>query len=166
MNGKHPGELQLARLSDEAAVWNAADHLGWCARCRRILADFQWLEGEVTASLEAEATAAPVPRADCGAVSSRLGRSAGHLSRNRLAFAATAALLVCVMIAAPSLLGRRVRAGSLGTVSASGVPTPVVAASTDSRAGDRVPRIRVSADPGAMVTLSFVPPPTPPDADA
>jgi len=74
MREMHPREIELARFSDEEAGAEAdgrhpvADHLRWCARCRSDVADYRWLQGEVTTALLAAADGVNVPRSRWWAV--------------------------------------------------------------------------------------------------
>ena len=62
MSETHPKEIELARFEDGEASTGVAEHLRWCARCRSVVADYRWLQGEVTATLALAADSVPVPR--------------------------------------------------------------------------------------------------------
>jgi hypothetical protein len=88
----HPREIELARFSDEETGAEVADHLRWCARCRSDVADYRWLQGEVTATLSAAADGVPVPRSRWWAVREALSVS----ERRQVAGGRVSALAWCV----------------------------------------------------------------------
>jgi hypothetical protein len=166
MNGKHLEELALARLSDGGVAEDLAEHARWCPSCRRIAADYDWLRGEVKAALVDEAAAVHVPGPDWEGVSRRLKQPQTQAAHRLPLVAATAVLIVCVMCAAPPLLGRRVQAQPMAASVLSGVPEPVAAADTESAPTDERSLAGRGAARDVVVSLPFVPPPTPPEADA
>jgi len=168
MTGKHPGELDLARLSDSEAGEDLSEHLRWCSSCRRILADYDWLQEEIAEALNARAEAAPVAGPDWESVHKRLRSSRERVSDRRLLVAVSAALIACVMLVAPSLLGREVQAQTRIAAELSAVPQPVMASSADANAQPgSLFTVTTHADTvmaaSGTVSLPFVPPPTPPD---
>jgi len=166
MSQSHPPEIELARISELKGSKELEEHLRWCSWCRRTLADYGWLQGEIEALLEAEAEAVPVPQPNWQSVRERMGRAERRNKGREMLVATGAALVLCLMFGAPSILGRRAEAQA---VPASGVvtaPAPVSIRDpvTSTRPGAEVGGISVSGQSReeARTSLPFVPIPTPP----
>ena len=121
MSETHPKEIELACFEDGEASTGVAEHLRWCARCRSVVADYRWLQGEVTATLALAADSVPVPRpkwwAVCESLSLGERRRAG---RRRASALASLALVFSLILSAPGFLG--------AAVVAQAVPADVVLA--------------------------------------
>ena len=166
MTEGHPLEIELARFGELTDREELEDHLRRCSRCRRILADYDWVEGEVTSTLEAEADAVPVPPPNWHAVRESVGDAERRNRGQRLVVAAEAALVVCLMVGAPSILGRKAQAQAMPTSRVVTAPGPVsverAVTSTRTRpAGGHISASHQSRD-GTGTSPSFVPIPTPP----
>jgi len=109
MSETHPKEIELARFEDGEASTGVAEHLRWCARCRSVVADYRWLQGEVAATLALAADSVPVPRpkwwAVCESLSLGERRRAG---RRRASALASLALVFSLILSAPGFLGAAV----------------------------------------------------------
>jgi len=163
MKGKHPGELDLARLSDAQGREDLDEHLRWCSPCRRTLADYDWLQQELTAALDAEAAAAPVAAPDWDGVRKQLRESRPYPAERRFVVAAGVGLMALVMFVAPSALGSGVQAQTNPLAGVSEAPAPIVAVDTD--AGAALTLTTTPVDGERQVSLPFVPPPTPPEPE-
>lgn len=166
MKQQHPDEIELASLSDGEARRGLEEHLRWCASCRRILTDYDWLQRELTGALNAEAAAAPVARPDWGSVRRRLREPRACQSDRRLVIATGVALIAFVMLVAPLLLGRGVPVQAMTIGGLSEAPAPVIAPASG---GDGGAELGLTITPGngeRRVSLPFVPPPTPPEPEA
>ena len=151
MSETHPKEIELARFEDGEASAEVTEHLRWCARCRSAVADYRWLQGEVTATLALAADLVPVPRpkwwAVCESLSLGERRRAG---RRRASALASLALVFSLILSAPGFLG--------AAVVAQAVPADVVMAPapvTLSRVGATSTvdtDVDVDTGPGPMVT--------------
>jgi anti-sigma factor RsiW len=166
MTESHPPEIELARFSELKDREELERHLQRCSRCRRVLADYGWVEGEIAALLESEADGVPVPDPNWRGVREQLGRAEGRARVGELTVVAGAALAVCLMFGAPSALGRKAQAQG---VPASGVVTAPAPVSVEDPVTSTSPRSeegRISGSgqsrEGARTSLPFVPIPTPP----
>ena len=151
MSETHPKEIELARFGDGEASTGVTEHLRWCARCRSVVADYRWLQGEVTATLALAADSVPVPRpkwwAVCESLSLGERRRAG---RRRASALASLALVFSLILSAPGFLGAAVVAQAV-SVDVVMAPAPI----TLSRVGATSTvdtGIGVDAGPGPMVT--------------
>jgi anti-sigma factor RsiW len=169
MTESHPLEIELSRFSELENREEVERHLQRCSRCRRILADYGWVEGEITSLLEAEADAVPIPNPNWRAVHTELGRAERRSRGRERLVAAGAALVVCLMLGAPFVLGGEAHAQ---VVPASGLvtaPAPVsvenpVISTRPRSAGGRGAASDKTRE-GTVVSLPFVPIPTPPTPD-
>ena len=165
MSEIHPRETELARFSDKEAGAAVAEHLRWCARCRGVVADYRWLQGEITSTLAVAADTVAVPRPKWWVVQERM--SAGQRRQMmgwRASAFASVALMVCFMLFAPNFLGPAVVAQT---------PQPEMvmgrAPVTSFVSGDRVDSMATStpdisgAEMASSPTPAFVLPPTPPE---
>ena len=151
MSETHPKEIELARLEDGEASTGVTEHLRWCARCRSVVADYRWLQGEVTATLALAADLVPVPRPKWWVVCEDLSlgerRRAG---RRRASALASLALVFSLILSAPGFLGAAVVAQAVPS-DVRMAPAPV----TLSRVGATSTvdtGIGLDAGPGPMVT--------------
>jgi predicted anti-sigma-YlaC factor YlaD len=184
MRGRHPAELDLAWLSDAENRDALAEHMKWCSSCRRVLADYDWLQGELAEALDAQAEVAPVAAPDWDEVRRRLKGSRERLPERRLLVAASVALIACVMLVAPAVLGREVQAQTVLAGELQIAPQPVIGSDTgvDTDVGGSSPAMTpgdtmMPAGKAAFkdtvvlehregtVSLPFAPPPTPPEQE-
>jgi len=163
MKEKHPSELDLARLSDGENGDELADHVRWCSSCRRILADYDWLQGELAAALDAKSAAAPIADPDWEGVRSCLSNPERDASNRLLLVAAGASLIAFVMLAAPATVGRRVQAQTTPGGAVSEAPSPVLAPRVGAATEAALSLTMTPVDRERVVSLPFVPPPTPPE---
>lgn len=166
MKENHPRELDLARLSDGQEGGDLAVHLRWCSSCRRILADYDWLQGELRATLDAKAAAAPIPEPDWSEVRGRISSPERQASGRCPLVAAGAALIACVMLVAPAVLGRGVQAQTPGAGTLVEAPAPVMAPRLEPDGGTSSSLTMTPVDHEPRASLPFVPPPTPPETEA
>jgi hypothetical protein len=166
MSERHPLEIELAWLSESKDDEGVGTHVGRCSRCRRILADYDWLQGEVTSVLRATADGAPVPRPSWPAVRERLGRAQRRSERGRLVVVAGAALIACLMLVVPLGFGGKVEAQAAPGPVAVTAPAPVMVdrplTGTRSWSTGVVASTRAEPREGRRTSLPVVPPPTPP----
>ena len=165
MSELHLREMELARLSDEEAAGDIAAHLRWCARCRSVVADYRWLQGEIETALAAAAEAAPVPGSKWWAVQARLfaGRRRQIAGWRASAFASVV-LAVSLMLSAPSFLAPAVVA--LGEQpGAATVPAPVTALAAGESVATPTPAISCADEALPSPTPAVVLPPTPPQPE-
>jgi len=170
MSEEHPLEIELSRFSESKDDEGVGTHVQGCSRCRRILVEYGWLEGEVASVLEAKAREVPVPRTSWQAVREGLGRAERRRERGQLLVVAGAALMACLMLVAPLGLG--------GKVEAQGAPGPAVVTAPAPATVDHplsgtrpwstreVPSPRAVSRDGPGTSLPFVPPPTPPRSES
>jgi hypothetical protein len=166
MTQGHLSEIELARVSELENKEKLEGHLRWCSRCRRALADYGWVQGEIEALLEAEADAVPVPQANWQNVRDRLGRAERRNKGKEMLVVAGAALVFCLMVGTPAVLGRKAEAQA---VPASGIvtaPVPVSIADPVTITSQRTAAGSASSSghsrEGVKTSLPFVPIPTPP----
>jgi len=172
----HPREIELARMGDgeaDAGVRRSAavmEHLHWCARCRSVVADYVWLQGEIAATLVTAADAVPVPRSKWWVVQDALFTSQRRqITGWRVSAAASVVLAVCLMLVTSPVLGTAVVARTLPP-EVMVAPAPV----TDVVPGELVVSVATStpvvscegAIPLPAPTPAFMLPPTPPEPEA
>jgi len=182
MSGVHPKEVELTCLSDgEAGVEtartanirrtaNVREHLRWCARCRSVVADYGWLQGEIAATLAAAADAVLVPRPKWWAVQEvLLASQRRQIAGCRVSAVASVVLAVCLMLSLSPVLGTAVAARTLPPA-AMVAPAPATAAASGERmAAVATPTPAMSLEGGeaeSSPTPAFIPPPTPPEPGA
>ena len=167
MSEVHPKEPELARFSDGQPSANVAEHLRWCGRCRSSVADYQWLGGELEATLKAAAGDVPVPRPRWWAVQARL--RAGQQRRAagwRASAFASIALVVSFVLCVPNV-GCPVAAAPVPQPRAATVPSPVTTFVSDARIvtlATPTPAIPPGEET-PLLTPAFALPPTPPDPE-
>jgi hypothetical protein len=167
----HPTDFQLASLSDEGASSGGRKHIRSCARCRSAVADYEWLEAELAATLETAAKRARSPRATWWELQNRLNESR-HLQVVRLRASAvlSAAMTVCLLLCAPSLI-KPAAAAQAPRPAVSVRPTPIaIAESTEGVDGSLSSRTStlltaLGTAQQSSVAPSLVPLPTPPDCE-
>lgn len=164
MNKDHLREIELARVSDGEASEEIAGHVDCCSSCRWRLSDYEWLQREITAVFDTEAAVAAVPRPDWQVVRERVGSSSEKGSERPVLITVGVALIACVILAAPSILGRKVEAQTKGEWNVSTARRPVTAMGVETT-GTRCLTMTPSERDGE-VSLPFVPPPTPPEPGA
>jgi anti-sigma factor RsiW len=166
MTESHPHEIELARFSELEDREELASHLQWCSRCRRILADYGWVEGEITSLLEAEADAVSIPHPNWREVRGELGRAERRSRGRERLMAAGAALVMCLMLGAPFVLGGEAQAQVVPVSGAMTAPVPVSVedpmTSTRPRSAGGSVAASGQSRKGTMISLPCVPIPTPP----
>jgi hypothetical protein len=165
MKRNHPGELELAWLSDDEDRERLMEHVRWCSSCHRILTDYEWLQGEIVAALDAEAANAPVAAPNWAGVRGRLECGRERAMEKRGLVAVGVALMMCVMLVTPAALGRGVEAQTVTSGGVSTVPVPDVALGADLVTEPATMLPATSRHRAGAVSLPFVPPPTPPDPE-
>jgi hypothetical protein len=164
----HPEPFELAQASERGAARDLVDHLRWCSLCRSTAAEYEWLDEEIPAALDAGLAAVPKPRPEWERLHRRLELNGGRrVSRQALAVGITAAM-ACLTLTAPSILGGGVRAKGVPVPDVSPVRVPARAESdrtaTRTNLSFTTPAAVVSSRERA-VSLPFVPPPEPPDPE-
>jgi hypothetical protein len=166
MTESHPPESELARFSELKDREGLESHVQRCSRCRRVFADYGWVEREITSLLSAEADAVPVPDPNWRGVREQLGRAERRSKRRELLVTAAAALVVCLMFGAPSVLGRKAQAQAMPASALVTAPAPVSARDRVPSASPRSAGGRASASGPSRertrTSLPFAPIPTPP----
>ena len=97
----HPSEFELTWLSDSETDGDGevAEHLHWCTCCRSVVADYRWLQEEVTATLVAVADSVPVPGPEWWAVQERIfANQRRQVAGWRASAVASVVLAVCLML--------------------------------------------------------------------
>jgi len=167
MNEIHPRETELACLSEGEAGVGVAEHLRWCARCRSVVADYRWLQGEIGATLAAAADAVPVPRPKWWVVQERMFASQRRrVAGWRVSTVTSVVLAVCLMLSLSPVLG-------VAVVARTSPPKPMVApapvtavASGEPRASMATPTPVISCEEATpSPTPVFMLPPTPPEPE-
>lgn len=174
MSEWHPREYELAQVSQSEPNERLADHLQWCSRCRGITADYAWLEEEIAAGFEAGLKDVAVPPSRWERVDEHLRASRARTVGKQLLAVAGAALIACLMLLAPSILNRHVRAE--GVIGPTVVPVRVPVSAHDDRTatgGQGPGQGPLTTTPGSSissgdrgVSLPFSPPPEPPEPEA
>lgn len=101
----HPLEIDLAFLSDGEMDENVAEHLRWCARCRSVATDYNWLQGEIESTLAAAADTADAPRPRWCAVQSGVRACRRRQTVGvRISSFASVVMAACLMLFAPGFL--------------------------------------------------------------
>ncbi len=170
MSQVHPEEIELARFSDGEAGVGGAGHLRWCARCRSVVADYRWLQDEITATLATAADAVPVPRPKWWVVQERLFASRRRqVTGGRISAVASVVLTVCLMLSLSPVLATAAIAQTARTLPPAAVvaPAPVTAVVSGGRmASVATPTPAISRDEvTSSPTPAFVLPPTPPEPE-
>jgi len=166
MMTKHLEACHLARLSDGAAPGEAAGHLKWCVPCQRTLADYVWLQREIAAALEAEATEAPVASPDWEGVRSRLGEAPRERPDRRVMVAMAVGLTVCAMLIAPFSARGDLQVPMMALDAPSTAPAPAEATGVATGIGPNMALSNKHEGRTRRALLPFVPPPTPPEQGA
>jgi hypothetical protein len=167
MSEVHPKETELARFSDEQPSASVADHLRWCARCRSGVADYQWLGGEIEATLKAAADEVPVPRPRWWAVQARLRagqqrRAAGWRASAFASIALVISFVLCVPNVACPVVAAPVPPPKAATVPPS--VTAFVSGAHRVALATPTPAIPQGGEK-PLLTPAFALPPTPPDPE-
>jgi hypothetical protein len=169
MMHRHPGAVALARLSAEESASGVARHVRSCARCRRVVSDFGWLDGRLADTLAGVAEELPAPRPAWSVVRRRLQTSQHRLLvKRQLSAMASAALVACVLLSVPGLIRPAAAPGGLQP-SAALRPTPTVVAVPLASGGGSVPSgtssVASGARPGSSEPVPALEPlPTPPES--
>jgi len=167
MSQAHPGEIELARLSEEESGADVAQHVSRCVRCRSVLADYRWLQGEIGATLATVADEVVVPRPRWWAVQTHILAGQRRVAGWRVSTVASVLLSVCLMLSLSPVLG-------MAVVAQTSPPEPVIApapvtvvvsgqVSGAPLASLATPTPAISCEGAtAAPTPAFVLPPTPP----
>jgi hypothetical protein len=159
MRERHPREIELARLGDrEAMSMEMAEHLRWCAHCRSVAADYDWLQGEIAATLEAAAEV-PVPRPQWWAVRERVfADQQRQITGWRISALSSVVLAVCLMFSAFPVQSSTVAA-------LTSLPEPIVAPAPATVAVTLVATPTPTTETVPPSTPAFMLPPTPPQTE-
>ena len=168
MDGAHLREVELARLDGGEVSTEVAEHLRWCARCRSVVADYRWLQGELASALGAVADRVTVPRSNWRDVQTRL-RAGGQKQAvgQRLSGVTSAVLAVGLMVMASPIMGTAAEARALPP-QATPVPPPaslVASAEAQFTLATPTPAFSIEEADGST-TPSFETRPTPPELPA
>jgi hypothetical protein len=166
MSERHPAEIELAQFSESENGVGLEHHVRRCSRCRRVLADYGWLQGEVATVLDARANAVAVPQPSWQTVRERVRRAERRSEVGKLLAAVGVAVVVCLMLGAPSVLSRTAEAQAVPVSEVVTAPPPVRADDlfTGARWGatGTVTSTPARSREGTEILLPFAPPPTPP----
>ena len=171
----HPDELELAEGGE--ARRDVADHLSWCSQCRALAGDYKWLEGGISATLDAAADEAPLPRPRWDEVKARLSVSRRRLASRQLLAVAAAVAMTCITLVVPSIVRVRLDGRRPGEPDRAAVQMPISISLEDGYLGESLTesvaetgtqpaaRMTRASAPSSqrMVSLPFVPPPEPPE---
>ena len=169
MNEWHPDELELAQASAARRDGELMDHLRWCAPCRAVAADYDWLDREIPAALDAGLQQVPLPQPNWDGLSARLGLHRQRAVRGQLLAVAGAVMIACLMLVAPSLLSPDLPAAGMLAPDVAVLRMPTAyepAAAPSARPSSTVPAVAPHASDHRSVSLPFVPPPEPPQPGA
>ncbi len=170
MSEVHLRETELARLSDGEADVEMDGHLRWCARCRSVVADYRWLQGEITAALAAAASAVVVPRPSWWAVQEVLSTSRRRqITGGRVSAVASLVLTVCLMLSVSPVLGTAaiVQTARTSPPEPMVAPAPVTAVVPGERAASMATPTPVMSceEITPLPTPALMLPPTPPEPE-
>jgi hypothetical protein len=159
----HPREAELAQWADQEAA-GGMEHLHRCRRCQNAVNEYRWLQEGIVATLTAVAAAVQIPRPGWREVQGRLRASKRQLAATwRFSAVASAVLVVCVMLAAPSVLGSGVVARTLPPEAACAPPPAAAIAPSESRFSATTPTpVLPRGEATAPLTPPFLLNPTPP----
>jgi predicted anti-sigma-YlaC factor YlaD len=162
MRERHPREIELARLNDredgEAVNTEVAEHLRWCAHCRSVVADYDWLQGEIAATLEVAAEV-PAPPPQWWVVRERVFADQQRQNTGwRISALSSVVLAVCLMFSAFPVQG--VTATALTSP-----PEPIVAPAPVAVAVTSVATPTPTTERVPPSTPAFMLPPTPPQTE-
>jgi hypothetical protein len=169
----HPRDSKLAGLTGESIDDRILEHVRCCARCRSVVADYDWLQEELAGTLTGVVSDGPVPRSAYWELQDRLLESSRRQSvRIQLSAVVRAAMVVCVLLCVPGFMRPAAAAQALQP-EASLRPTPMVVAESVGACGRSLP-----ATTSATVAVSrpalhwpsspapaLAPLPTPPDSE-
>jgi len=166
MSQVHPGEIELVGSGEGDGSGDVAEHLRWCARCRSVVADHRWLEGEIGATLAAAADAVPVPQPRWWVVQGRLAAGQRRVAGWRVSAVAGAVLAFCLMLSLSPVLGTAVAARTLPP-EAMVAPAPATAVGTSEHVASlATPTPAISrGESTPSPTPAFMLPPTPPEPE-
>jgi hypothetical protein len=173
MREGHPRDSELAGLSGESFDDGILEHVRCCARCRSVVADYDWLQEELAGTLTRVVSDVAVPRSAWWELQDRLLESSRRQSvRIQLSAVVGAAMVVCLLLCVPGFIRPAAAAQALQP-EASLRPTPMVVAEPAGVCGRSLP-----ATTSAVVTVprpashsqsspapALVPLPTPPDSE-
>lgn len=165
----HLDRLDLARLSDTDGEEGTAEHLRWCGRCRSVVADHRWLQGEIEDVLSAVALATPVPHPRWLEVQRRVATWRQWLSAGWRASAFAGVALTAGLVLTMSTLIAPVGSAQAAALDAAATPAPAMAgapAIADDSAATTTPDVPGEATTFVGPTPSLVLPPTPPESEA
>jgi hypothetical protein len=165
----HPTDGELARLSDKRTGGGVSEHVRSCARCRRVLADYDWLQGELAETLAGVADTVPVRRSAWPELQDKILDSKRRQSvRMHVSAMTSAAMAICLLLYVPAFI-RPSAAGQALQPKPSVRPTPIVVTEPTGD-GSRSPSSGTSATwiafrqaPRSSAAPALAPLPTPPD---
>jgi predicted anti-sigma-YlaC factor YlaD len=168
MHERHPREIELARFGDRGdgeAVGAEADcsnpieeHLRWCAHCRSVVADYDWLQEELAATLTVAAEI-PAPRPQWWAVRERV--CAGR--RRQVAGWRISALSGVVLAVCMTFSAFPIQSATVAALTSS--PEPMVAPAPITANVTLVATPTPTTEMPPPSTPAFMLPPTPPQSE-
>ncbi len=162
MRERHPREIELAQLSaredGEAIDAEMVEHLRWCAHCRSVVADYDWLRKEIATTLEAAAEI-PAPRPQWWAVRDRVfAGQRRQITGWRISAISSVVLAVCLMFSAFPIPSTTVAA-------LTSLPEPIVAPAPVTVAVTLAVTPTPTTEMVPPSTPAFMLPPTPPQSE-
>jgi hypothetical protein len=104
-----------------------SEHVRSCARCRRVLADYDWLQGELAETLAGVADTVPLRRSAWRELQDKMFDSRRRQSvRMHISAMTSAAMAICLLLCVPGFL-RPSAVAQLLQPGPSVRPTPIVA---------------------------------------
>jgi hypothetical protein len=165
----HPTDGELARLSGERTGGRVLGHVRSCARCRRVVADYDWLQGELAETLTSVVDEVPVPRSAWWELQDKLLDSKRSQSaRIHISAVVSAGMIVCLLLYVPGFMRPSAAAQALQP-EPSVRPTPIVVTEpTGAGTGSLSSRTSAAWIVSRQASQSPAPPaaplPTPPDS--
>jgi hypothetical protein len=167
----HLSDVELAKLSGGTAADDLAGHVRSCARCRSVVADFDWLQGELAETLKSVVNEVSVPSPGWREVQGKLLESRCRQAvMAQVSALVSAAVVLSLLLFVPGFL----KPATAGAGLQPGValrPTPVAVAVPTGATGG-FPLSGTSAGPAlsrSVMRASLVPGvqalPTPPDPE-
>jgi hypothetical protein len=101
----HPTDVELARLSGKGTASGNLEHIHSCTRCRSVMADYDWLQGELAETLKSVANEVPVPQAAWSEMQDRLlERKHCQVVRIQVSAVTSAVMVLCLLLWAPGFM--------------------------------------------------------------
>jgi hypothetical protein len=131
----HPRDVELATLSDQGAEDGGGNHIRLCARCRRVVSEYEWLQVELSGTLEMEVHQVHLPQAQWWEVRKKIGDARNReVARVRASALLSAAMVVSLLLGVPSFIKPPVAAQALQP-QISVRPTPIAMTEAAGAAG-------------------------------